>query len=133
MKGAEIMGIYEKYKGSGIYYIKYPYSKDPSTDRIRYKIEKVGPKKLAERFFNKKMTEWAEKKCAVPAETIEALSRLVAEMRPAWLWSHWGVSRKSHGEQAVRAFAALQATLGYWGVPGAGPTMCLGPKRDIPI
>jgi len=56
------MGIYEKYKGSGIYYIKYPYSKDPSTDKIRYKIEKVGPKKLAERFFNKKMTEWAEKK-----------------------------------------------------------------------
>jgi anaerobic dimethyl sulfoxide reductase subunit A len=80
-----------------------------------------------------KTPDWAAKKCAVPAETIIALSRLVATMRPAWLWSHWGVSRKSHGEQTVKAFAALQAALGYWGIPGAGPSICLGPKRDIPI
>jgi anaerobic dimethyl sulfoxide reductase subunit A len=80
-----------------------------------------------------KTPEWAEKKCAVPAETIRKLTRLVATTRPAWLWCHWGVSRKSHGEQTVRAFAALQATLGYWGLPGAGPPFNPGPTRDIPV
>jgi anaerobic dimethyl sulfoxide reductase subunit A len=76
--------------------------------------------------------EWAEVRCAVPAETIRALARLVATTRPTWLWSHWGVSRKSRGEQTVRTFAALQATLGYWGTPGAGPIFHTGPCRDIP-
>jgi len=56
------MGCYEKYKGSGIYYVKYPYARDPLTDAIKYKTEKVGPKKIAQRLFNKKMSEWAEKK-----------------------------------------------------------------------
>jgi anaerobic dimethyl sulfoxide reductase subunit A len=80
-----------------------------------------------------KTPEWAEKKCAVPAETIRELTRLVVRSRPTWLWCHWGVSRKSRGEQAVRAFAALQAILGYWGIPGAGPPFNIGPIRDIPF
>lgn len=80
-----------------------------------------------------KTPEWAEKKCAVPAKTIKELTRLVATSRPSWLWCHWAVSRKSRGEQVVRAFAALQAMLGYWGVPGAGPPINLGPTRNIPV
>ncbi len=80
-----------------------------------------------------KSPEWAENKCAVPAETIRELTRLVATTRPAWLWCHWGVNRKSHSEQTVRAFAALQAILGYWGTPGAGPPLQLGPRRDVPV
>ncbi len=80
-----------------------------------------------------KTPEWAEKICAVPAETIRELTLRVAKTKPSWLWSHWSVSRKSHGEQAVRAFAALQATLGYWGIPGAGPSLNLGPKRKLPV
>lgn len=80
-----------------------------------------------------KTPEWAEAKCAVPAETIRELARLVATRRPAWLWSHWGVSRKSRGEQTVRAFVALQAILGYWGTPGAGPPFNIGPIRGIPV
>lgn len=80
-----------------------------------------------------KTAEWAEGKCGVPAETIRYLTRLIAKRNPAWLWCHWGVSRKSRGEQTVRAFAALQAILGYWGIPGAGPPFNVGPKRDIPI
>ena len=79
-----------------------------------------------------KTPEWAEKKCAVPAETIRELTRLVATERPAWLWCHWGVSRKSRGEHTVKAFIALQAMLGYWGIPGAGPPIHPGPARDIP-
>jgi len=80
-----------------------------------------------------KTPEWAENRCAVPAETIRELTRLVATRRPAWLCCHWSVSRKSRGEQTVRTFAALQATLGYWGIPGAGPPFMLGPYRNIPI
>ena len=79
-----------------------------------------------------KTPEWAEVKCSVPAETIRALAQLVGDIRPAWLCCHWGVSRKSRGEQTVRAFAALQAMLGYWGTPGAGPAIHIGPYRDIP-
>lgn len=79
-----------------------------------------------------KTPEWAEVRCAVPEETIRALARLVATVRPSWLWSHWGVSRKSRGEQTVRSFAALQAMLGYWGIPGAGPAFHTGPCRPIP-
>ena len=40
-----------------------PVGRDPLTGKIKYKIEKVGEfKKLAERAYQKKMVEWAEKK-----------------------------------------------------------------------
>jgi len=79
-----------------------------------------------------KTPEWAETKCAVPAETIRALADLIDTTRPAWLWCHWGVNRKSRGENTARAFAALQAMMGYWGTPGAGPPLHPGPARAIP-
>ena len=79
-----------------------------------------------------KTPEWAEVKCAIPAKTIRKLARLIGTKKPAWLCCHWGVSRKSHGEQTARAFASLQAMLGYWGVPGAGPAILIGPYRPIP-
>ncbi|MFC1933129.1 molybdopterin-dependent oxidoreductase [Chloroflexota bacterium] len=80
-----------------------------------------------------KTPEWAEKKCAVPAETIRSLAQLIAKTKPAWLECHWGVSRRSRGENTARAFAALQAMMGYWGTPGAGPPLNLGPYRPIPL
>jgi anaerobic dimethyl sulfoxide reductase subunit A len=77
---------------------------------------------------------WAERICAVPAETIRALTRLVArDCRPAWLWNHYSVNRKAQGEQTVKAFSSLQAILGYWGTPGSGPPMNLGPRRPFDI
>jgi anaerobic dimethyl sulfoxide reductase subunit A len=80
-----------------------------------------------------KTPEWAEKHCAVPAETIRDLAHLIADQRPAWLWNHWGSNRKSHGENTVRAFATLQAMMGYWGTPGAGPALMPGSIHRIPI
>lgn len=81
-----------------------------------------------------KTPEWAEKICAVPASTIRDLTRCVAgKYRPAWMWCHYSVYRKSHGEQTSGAFAALQAILGYWGTPGAGPPMNLGPHRHFSV
>ncbi|MFH1003600.1 MAG: molybdopterin-dependent oxidoreductase [Chloroflexota bacterium] len=80
-----------------------------------------------------KTPEWAEKQCAVPAETIRGLAQLIMTERPAWLWNHWGANRKSRGENTVRAFAALQAMLGCWGTPGAGPALQVGSSRHIPV
>ena len=79
-----------------------------------------------------KTPEWAEKQCAVPAETIRALADLIDRERPAWLWNHWGSNRKSRGENTVRAFSALQAMMGYWGMPGAGPAIHIGSNRQVP-
>lgn len=79
-----------------------------------------------------KTPEWAEAQCAVPAETIQALTHFIVETKPSWLWCHWSASRKSRGEQTVRAFVALQAMLGYWGTPGAGPQFHVGPQRAVP-
>jgi integrase len=62
------MNVYQKYKDAqgrktGPWFIKYPIRRDPVTGKIKYKIEKVGfQKKLAERAYQKKMVEWAEKK-----------------------------------------------------------------------
>jgi anaerobic dimethyl sulfoxide reductase subunit A len=78
-----------------------------------------------------KTPEWAETHCAVPAETIREIGQLLATTKPAWLLTHWSVTRKSHGESTVRNFAALQAMMGYWGTPGAGPPFAMGPYRPI--
>ncbi|MDD2568147.1 MAG: molybdopterin-dependent oxidoreductase [Clostridia bacterium] len=80
-----------------------------------------------------KTPEWAEQQCAIPAETLWDLGHLLGTVKPAWIWSHWAVSRKSRGENTVRNFAGLQAMLGYWGTPGAGPIFHSGPMRAIPV
>ena len=80
-----------------------------------------------------KTPEWAEKHCGIPAETLWALGHLLGTVKPVWIWNHWAVNRKSRGEQTMRNFAALQAMLGYWGTPGAGPIFHSGPMRDIPV
>ncbi|MFX0195806.1 MAG: molybdopterin-dependent oxidoreductase [Candidatus Hodarchaeota archaeon] len=79
-----------------------------------------------------KTPEWAERLCAVPAETMRALAKLIGTTKPSFLWCNWGVSRKSRGENTVRVFAALQAMMGYWGTPGAGPPLNIGPRHAIP-
>lgn len=81
----------------------------------------------------KKTPEWAESKCAVPAETIRELTQLICRTAPAWLWAHWSLSRKSDGERMVETFAALQAMLGNWGTHGTGPIMRFGPYSPIPV
>src|SRR5574341_2029824 len=65
-----------------------------------------------------KTPEWAEKICAVPAETIRGFARLYAQKKPAWLWKGYGIDRKSRGENTARGAASLQAIMGNWGVAG---------------
>jgi anaerobic dimethyl sulfoxide reductase subunit A len=80
-----------------------------------------------------KTPEWAETICSVPAETIRSLAIMIGTTKPAFLWCHYSVSRKSHGEQTIYSFVALQAMMGLWGTPGAGPTYNPGPFRTIPL
>jgi molybdopterin guanine dinucleotide-containing S/N-oxide reductase-like protein len=75
----------------------------------------------------KKTPEWAEGICAVPAETIRGLIHLAQNTRQSMLYNSMGVFRKSHGENTVRAFTALQAMRGALPIPGAGPAK--GPRR----
>ncbi len=65
-----------------------------------------------------KTPQWAEAITGVPTDTIVSLTRLYARSKPTWLWMHWGVARKSRGENVARAAGALQAIMGYFGVPG---------------
>ena len=78
------MNVYQKYKNAqgrktGPWFIKYPVGRDPVTGKIKYKIEKVGEfKKLAERAYQKKMVEWAEKKYLdIKEESNQTFSQLV--------------------------------------------------------
>ncbi len=83
-----------------------------------------------------KTPEWAEKICGVPAETIRGFTHLYAKTKPTWLWLGWGPPRKSRGENAVRAAAALQAITGNWGVAGGSVPFDMGtwqmPARMLP-
>ncbi|MBN2060991.1 MAG: molybdopterin-dependent oxidoreductase [Deltaproteobacteria bacterium] len=114
--------------------------KDDTWDRgfVEKYVEPLGFEKWRDYVLGKedgidRTPEWAEKQCAVPAETIRALARLVWDRRPCWTYSHWSLSRKSHGEQVISSFAALQSMLGNWGNPGGGPSLHPGPHREIPI
>ena len=80
-----------------------------------------------------KTPEWAERICAVPAETIRGFARLYASRKPTWLWKGWAVARKSRGENTARAAAALQAIMGYWGVPGGSVPFFPGSRPKPPL
>ncbi len=65
-----------------------------------------------------KTPEWAEPITGVPRETIARLAREYATVKPGVLYQGYGMQRRAHGEQVVRAGAALAALTGNVGVPG---------------
>ena len=65
-----------------------------------------------------KTPDWAEPICAVPRATIARLAREYAATRPGVLYQGYGMQRRAHGEQAVRAGCVLAAIAGNVGVPG---------------
>jgi len=65
-----------------------------------------------------KTPDWAEPITGVPRETIARLAREYATLRPGVLYQGYGMQRRTHGEQVVRAGAALAALTGNVGVPG---------------
>lgn len=59
-----------------------------------------------------KTPEWAEKICAVPAETIRELARFYAKTKPAKFGRHCSITRKSRGEYGVGSTVFLQVLCG---------------------
>jgi integrase len=109
----------EKYKDgkgwkTGPWFIKYPMGRDPLTGKIKYKIEKVGDfKKLAERAYQKKMVEWAEKKYLdIKEESNMTFSQLVK-----WYLELPGMRQNKtfkHIERACRFLAEFFGDILVW-------------------
>ena len=59
----------------------------------------------------------------VPAEAIERLARLYAELSPAAIRTGWGLERNRNGGSAIAAVVALPAVAGKFGVRGGGYTL----------
>ena len=82
-----------------------------------------------------KTPEWAEKICAIPAETLRALARLVGNEKPTYFKLHWSVARKLYGETAARLGMIIPAMTGNMGQPGtsSGGAAFLFPYHTLPI
>ncbi|GAA3055385.1 molybdopterin guanine dinucleotide-containing S/N-oxide reductase [Pseudonocardia yunnanensis] len=75
---------------------------------------------------------WAARVTGLPASTIEALARRMADTRTL-VNTAWAVQRAHHGEQAVWATVALAAMLGQIGLPGGGFSLGHGAMSGIAL
>jgi biotin/methionine sulfoxide reductase len=67
----------------------------------------------------RKDADWAGAITGVPAETIRALARRMAQTR-TMVSASWSIQRAHHGEQPYWAVILLAAALGQIGLPGGG-------------
>jgi anaerobic selenocysteine-containing dehydrogenase len=65
----------------------------------------------------------AAEEAGVPAEDLERLARMYAEISPAAIRCGWGLERNRNGGSAVAAVLALPSVAGKFGVRGGGYTM----------
>lgn len=65
-----------------------------------------------------KTPQWAQAISAVPSQTIVQVARDYATIRPGMLYQGYGMQRRAHGEQVVRAGAVLAALTGNIGISG---------------
>ncbi|MEM3714578.1 MAG: molybdopterin-dependent oxidoreductase [Nitrososphaeria archaeon] len=79
-----------------------------------------------------KTPKWAEKICAVPAETIRKFARLYARSKPASLIFGWCAARQYQGENPARAAMYLQALTRNIGVVGVNSTYRQGCDMSVP-
>jgi biotin/methionine sulfoxide reductase len=66
-----------------------------------------------------KDTQWASALSELPAETIRALARRMAQSR-TFIIANWSLQRSDHGEQPFWMVITLAAMLGQIGLPGGG-------------
>lgn len=86
-------------------------------------LEPVGMERYKDYIFGKddgepKTPEWAESKCAVPAETIREFARLYATTHPVHLQYFYSCAKRHLGEYGAAAAMLLQAMTGNIACPG---------------
>ncbi|MGE3709721.1 MAG: molybdopterin-dependent oxidoreductase [Hyphomicrobiaceae bacterium] len=82
-------------------------------------FERVRPYLMGESDGQPKDARWASAITGVPAESIVALARRMAETR-TMLTASWSLQRADHGEQPYWSLVLLAAVLGQIGLPGGG-------------
>lgn len=83
-----------------------------------------------------KSPEWAEKICAIPAETIAELARLYASSKPVHLQAHYSIAKRNRGDYAATGAMLLQAMTGNIAIPGgceSGCTLVTIPHLTTPV
>lgn len=69
-----------------------------------------------------KTPEWAETKCAVPAQTIYEFAKLYAESKPVHLQFFYSCAKRHLGEYSAAAAMLLQTMTGNLAIPGGCQT-----------
>jgi biotin/methionine sulfoxide reductase len=82
-------------------------------------FERLAPYLMGTSDGQPKNAAWAEAITGVPAETIRALARRMAQTR-TMVSASWSIQRADHGEQPYWAVILLAAALGQIGLPGGG-------------
>ena len=83
-----------------------------------------------------KNPEWAEKICAVPAETIRAFARLYATSSPVHLQCHYSIAKRHLGDYVASTAMILQSMTGNLTIPGgceSGATLVTPPRMPMPF
>ncbi len=81
-----------------------------------------------------KTPQWAEKICAVPAETITSLALRYAGAKPAALIQGLGAQRHAYGEQSARGgilLACMTGNVGIWGGWACGNGFYKGHENPV--
>lgn len=116
--------------------VLYALFRDGRVDRARAARLSVGLDDL-ERYVSgaadgiERSPEWAERRCGVPASSIEDFAREYAAARPAMLVPGYSIQRVRDGEETFRLTVALQVATGNFGVPG-GSTGSLNNRLPTP-
>lgn len=70
-----------------------------------------------------KTPEWAAEITQIPAETIRALAREIADAEAPFIAQGWGPQRHTNGEDTCRAICMLPILIGKFGLPGTNTGM----------
>src|SRR5262249_50278523 len=82
-------------------------------------FDRLRPYLMGEADGQPKDADWAAAITGIPADTIRALARRMAQMR-TMIGASWSLQRADHGEQVYWAVILLAAALGQIGLPGGG-------------
>ncbi len=93
---------------------------DAFLDQYCVGFERFRPYLLGQTDGQPKTAAWAAEKTGLPAETIRALARRLADAKRPFIATSWSLQRARFGEQPYWMTVVLAAMLGQIGLPGGG-------------